>query len=494
MNDIRVRFCPSPTGNPHVGMIRTALFNWAFARHVGGTFVFRIEDTDAARDSQDSYEALVESMRWLGLDWDEGPEVGGDYGPYRQSERMDIYADVVNRLIESGFAYRCYCSAGELEAKREIAAAQKRTPGYDGTCRELSREQVEIFVAEGRQPVVRYRMPGTDFTWNDLVRGELTFQAEHVPDFVLVRANGDPLYTLVNPVDDALMGITHVLRGEDLLSSTPRQLALFEGLKALGVAEETPAYGHLPYVMGEGNKKLSKRDPESSLAMYREKGYLPEALLNYLALLGWSMGNDVEFFSPEELTQAFTVERVNPNPARFDLKKCTSINGDWIRHLEPTDLLERLVPFLESTGVSSMPIRSEERDRLVQVIPLIQERLDTLGSAPELIAFLFTTAAQIEIDPDLWTSESAQVLRMAGTILEKLPDWNADAIQGALRESLVEGLSLKPKLAFGPVRTAICGRKISPPLFESMEILGKAESLRRIENATAQAVGGPLSQ
>jgi glutamyl-tRNA synthetase len=188
------------------------------------------------------------------------------------------------------------------------------------------------------------------------------------------------------------------------------------------------------------------------------------------------------------------VERVNPNPARFDLKKCTSINGDWIRHLEPTDLLERLVPFLESTGVSSMPIRSEERDRLVQVIPLIQERLDTLGAAPELIAFLFTTAAQIEIDPDLWTSESAQVLRMAGTILEKLPDWNADAIQGALRESLVEGLSLKPKLAFGPVRTAICGRKISPPLFESMEILGKAESLLRIENATAQAVGGPLSE
>jgi len=494
MNDIRVRFCPSPTGNPHVGMIRTALFNWAFARHVGGTFVFRIEDTDVARDSQDSYEALVESMRWLGLDWDEGPEVGGAHGPYRQSERMDIYADVVNRLIESGFAYRCYCSAAELDAKRETAAAQKRTPGYDGTCRELSAEQVEVFVAEGRQPVIRYRMPGTDFTWNDLVRGELTFQAEHVPDFVLVRANGDPLYTLVNPVDDAMMGITHVLRGEDLLSSTPRQLALFEGLKALGVAKETPAYGHLPYVMGEGNKKLSKRDPESSLAMYRAKGYLPEALLNYLALLGWSMGNDVEFFSPKELTQAFTVERVNPNPARFDLKKCTSINGDWIRHLEPTDLLERLIPFLESAGVSSMPIALEERDRLAQVIPLIQERLDTLGAAPELVAFLFKSAAQIDIDPDLWTSESAQVLRTAATILEKLPDWNADVIQGALRESLVEGLSLKPKLAFGPVRTAICGRKISPPLFESMEILGKTESLLRIENAEAQAVARPLSE
>ena len=494
MSDIRVRFCPSPTGNPHVGMIRTALFNWAFARHVGGTFVFRIEDTDVARDSEDSYEALVESLRWLGLDWDEGPEVGGEHGSYRQSERMGIYADVVRKLVESGFAYRCYCGAAQLEVKREIAAAQKRTPGYDGSCRELSPEQVKVFVAEGREPVIRYRMPMTDFTWDDLVRGELTFQAEHVPDFVLVRANGDPLYTLVNPVDDAMMRITHVLRGEDLLSSTPRQLALFEGLKAIGVAKETPAYGHLPYVMGEGNKKLSKRDPESSLALYRAKGYLPEALLNYLALLGWSMGNDVEFFSPKELTRAFTLERVNPNPARFDLKKCTSINGDWIRYLEPTDLLERLVPFVESAGVTSMPITLEERDRLTQVIPLIQERLDTLGAASELIAFLFIPAAQVHIDPDLWTTESVQVLQTVGDVLEQLEAWNADVIQDALRESLVVGLSLKPKRAFGPVRTAICGRKISPPLFESMEILGKAESLLRIENATTQAVARPSSE
>ena len=412
MNDIRVRFCPSPTGNPHVGMIRTALFNWAFARHVGGTFVFRIEDTDAARDSQDSYEALVESMRWLGLDWDEGPEVGGGHGPYRQSERMEIYADVVHRLIESGFAYRCYCSAGELDAKREIAAAQKRTPGYDGTCRELSREQVEIFVAEGRQPVVRYRMPGTDFTWNDLVRGELSFPSGARPRFCFGQGKWRSALHLGESgrrCDDANHTCAARRRPPFVDSAAA---GLIRGAQGILVSpKETPAYGHLPYVMGEGNKKLSKRDPESSLAMYRAKGYLPEALLNYLALLGWSMGNDLEFFSPEELTQAFTVERVNPNPARFDLKKCTSINGDWIRHLEPTDLLERLVPFLESAGVSSMPITSEERDRLVQVIPLIQERLDTLGAAPELIAFLFTTAAQIDIDPDLWTSESAQVLQ-----------------------------------------------------------------------------------
>jgi len=475
-------------------MIRTALFNWAFARHVGGTFVFRIEDTDAARDSQDSYLALLESMRWLGLDWDEGPEVGGSYGPYRQSERMGIYADVVEKLLVAGFAYRCYCSAAELELKRELAAAEKRTPGYDGSCRELSADQVAAFLSEGREPVIRYRMPGTDFTWNDLIRGEVTFQAEHVPDFVLVRANGDPLYTLVNPVDDAMMNITHVLRGEDLLSSTPRQLALFEGLISTGVAQFTPAYGHLPYVMGEGNKKLSKRDPESSLAMYRSKGYLPEALLNYLALLGWSMGNDVEFFSPKELTEAFTLERVNPNPARFDLKKCTSVNGDWIRHIPESDLCDRLVPFMESAGVTSAHITVEEKALLAQVVPLIQERLDTLDAAPALVEFLFIPAAQVNIDPVLWTSESAEVLTTAGRVLAEVVEWTAEGIQAALRESLIEGLGLKPKLAFGPVRTAICGRKISPPLFESMEILGKDESLLRVENGRVHALARPLSE
>ena len=291
-SDVRVRFCPSPTGNPHVGMARTALFNWAFARHHGGTFVFRIEDTDAERDSEDSYLMLLDSLRWLGLDWDEGPEVGGPYGPYRQSERMDIYADVARRLLESGHAYPCYCTAEELEAEREAARAAGRTQGYSGRCRHLTPEQRAAFEAEGRSAVTRFAMPDQEaFTWDDLVRGELSFAREHVPDYVIVRANGDPLYTLVNPVDDALMRITHVLRGEDLLSSTPRQLAMYAALADIGVGDgTTPRFGHLPYVMGEGNKKLSKRDPESALLMYREEGYLPEALLNYLALLGWSMG------------------------------------------------------------------------------------------------------------------------------------------------------------------------------------------------------------
>jgi glutamyl-tRNA synthetase len=268
MSDVRVRFCPSPTGNPHVGMVRTALFNWAFARHTGGTFVFRIEDTDSARDTEESYEALLEALRWLGLDWDEGPLVGGPYEPYRQSARMraGTYSDVATRLKAGGFAYDCYCSPEELEDRRERAKAERRAPGYDGHCRALTPEQLAAYIEEARDPVLRFRMPDHDSTWDDLVRGPITFAADQVPDFVMVRANGEPLYTLVNPVDDALMRITHVLRGEDLLSSTPRQLALYDALAAIGVSDgTTPRFGHLPYVMGEGNRKLSKRDPESSL-------------------------------------------------------------------------------------------------------------------------------------------------------------------------------------------------------------------------------------
>jgi glutamyl-tRNA synthetase len=486
-SDIRVRFCPSPTGNPHVGMIRTALFNWAFARHTGGTFVFRIEDTDSARDSQESYQALLDSMRWLGLTWDEGPEVGGPFGPYRQSERSDIYLDVVSKLAEADYVYPCFCTTEELEARRELAMQEKRAPGYDGQCRNLSMSERENFRSAGRESVIRFRMPGTDFTWNDLIRGEVTFRAEHVPDFVVVRANGDPLYTLVNPVDDALMRITHVLRGEDLLSSTPRQLALFDALKQIGIAEYTPQYGHLPYVMGEGNKKLSKRDPESSLGMYREKGYLPEALLNYLALLGWSMGNDVEFFSPTQMAEAFTLERVNPNPARFDLKKCTAINGDWIRFISPSTLAELLVPFLSQAGLISQEPTVQQSAILTQAAPLIQERLDTLSSAPGLLAFLFVDP--ISIDPSLWTAEAPLVLARSIEVLELIDQWNTDSIHEALRESLVDQMGIKPKLAFGPVRTAITGQKISPPLFESMEILGKQTCLERLRRSVESLQG-----
>ena len=481
-----MRFCPSPTGNPHVGMVRTALFNWAFARHHGGTFVFRVEDTDAARDSEESYLALLDSLRWLGLDWDEGPEVGGPYGPYRQSERLDIYADVVRRLVEGGFAYPCYCTPEELEERRELARKEGRTPGYDGHCRDLTADQRAALAAEGREAAIRLRMPDQDWTWDDLVRGEVTFGREHVPDYVIVRANGDPLYTLVNPVDDALMRITHVLRGEDLLSSTPRQIAMYQALAAIGVGDgATPRFGHLPYVMGEGNKKLSKRDPESALLMYREEGYLPEALLNYLALLGWSIGEDREFFSLPEMAEAFDISRVSPNPARFDLKKCTAINGDWIRALPAEEMAQRIVPFLQRAGLIEEPIASEEWAVLMDAVPLVQERMETLGQAVGMLGFLFVDEAAFSIDPDQDVSDeqSQQVIGAALAALTALEAWNAEALEAALRGALIDDLGLKPKVAFGAVRIAVTGRRVSPPLFESLEILGRERSLRRLTAA-----------
>ena len=471
-------------------MVRTALFNWAFARHTGGTFIFRIEDTDSARDSEESYNDLLDSLRWLGLDWDEGPEVGGPHGPYRQSQRMEIYADVAAKLLEAGHAYKCFCSPEELEERREQARAAGKTPGYDGLCRTLTDEQIAHYENEGRAAVVRFRMPDTDYTWQDLVRGEVTFANEHVPDYVIVRATGEPLYTLVNPVDDVLMEVTHVLRGEDLLSSTPRQLALYDALRELGIAKgERPQYGHLPYVMGEGNKKLSKRDPESRLLMYREEGYLPEGLINYLALLGWSFGEDREFFSKEEMAQVFDISRVNANPARFDLKKCTAINGEWIRALETDDLTDRLIPYLIADGVFTDHPTQDQVLTLRKAVPLVQERMETLRQGVGMLGFLFydqpgSPAFEVDaLEAEKVLTEDAQPVLSAGlAALTQLEEWTTDTIEVALREALIERLGLKPKLAFGPIRVATTGRRVSPPLFESLEILGLERSLQRLRS------------
>lgn len=484
MAEVRVRFCPSPTGNPHVGMLRTALFNWAYARHTGGTFVFRIEDTDSARDSEESYQMLLDALRWLGLDWDEGPEVGGPYGPYRQSQRMDIYADIAAQLLAAGWAYESFSTPEEIEQRRR-AAGQDPKLGYDNADRELSDDDRARLRAEGRAPVLRLKMPYQSWEWDDLVRGPLSFAPEHVPDYVIMRANGEPLYTLVNPVDDALMRITHVLRGEDLLSSTPRQLAMYAALADIGVTNGgTPYFGHLPYVMGEGNRKLSKRDPESSLLMYQEQGYLPEGLLNYLALLGWSMGDDVEFFSKAQMAAAFDLGRVNPSPARFDLKKCTALNGDWIRALPQSELAVRILPYLQRAGVLPSEPSPEHVAVLAAAVPLVQERMETLGQAAGMLGFLLVSDADFVVeDADQLTGEEAQeTLSAAAAALEGIDEagWDAATIEVALREALVEGLGRKPKAAFGPVRVAVTGRRVSPPLFESMELLGRARSMRRI--------------
>ncbi|WP_238152897.1 glutamate--tRNA ligase [Kribbella speibonae] len=486
-HEVRVRFPPSPTGLLTVGNIRSALFNWAFARHFGGKLVLRIEDTDTARNTAEGYRYTYDALRWLGLTWDEGPEAGGDFGPYLQSERMDLYADVVAKLMAAGRAYHCYCSQEELDQRREAARTAGQHSGYDGHCRNLTPERVQAYVDEGRRPVVRLRMPDHPIVFDDLVRGEITFLPENLGDYVLVRANGYPLYPLVNPVDDALMEITHVLRGEDLLPSTPRQIALYEALADIGVGSgRTPRFGHLPFVMGEGNKRLSKRDKGSGLTEYVDRGFLPEGLLNYLALLGWSIAEDRDVFTMAEMVEAFDIRKVNSNAARFDPKKCEAINAAHMRLLPQDEFAQRMIPFLTAAGVLAEPPSAEDLAVLRAAVPLVQERMDTLSESEEMLGFLFVSEDRFTVDPDaaakVLTGDATAVLDAAAKALADV-EWTTEAIEAALRASLIDGLGLKPKNAFGPVRVAISGRRISPPLFESLELLGREKSLHRLDRA-----------
>jgi len=477
---VRVRFCPSPTGTPHVGLVRTALFNWAYARHTGGTFVFRIEDTDAARDSEESYAAILDALRWLGLDWDEGPEVGGPHEPYRQSQRGDLYRDVVARLVESGDAYPAYSTPEEVEA-RHLAAGRNPKMGYDNYDRDLTEAQRSDYLAAGRQPVLRLRMPDDDISWGDLVRGETTFAAGTVPDFALTRASGEPLYTLVNPVDDALMKITHVLRGEDLMPSTPRQIALHRALIRIGVGEFIPEYAHLPTVLGEGTKKLSKRDPQSNLFLHRDRGFLPEGLLNYLALLGWGIADDHDIFSLEEMVGAFDVVDVNSNPARFDQKKADAINAEHIRRLEAGEFARRLGAYFAEHGHDT----GLDESGFATAAELVQTRIVVLSDAWDLLKFFDEDS--YAIDPAAAAKElgadAAGVLDSACAALDGVTPWTAAGIEEALKAALIDGLGLKPRKAFGPIRVAVTGSTVSPPLYESLELLGRERSLGRLRAA-----------
>ncbi len=482
---VRVRFAPSPSGDLHVGNIRTALYDWAYARHTGGTFVFRIEDTDRSRVTDEYIAAAVDSLRWLGLDWDEGPDVGGPHGPYLQSQRMVIYREWTQRFLEHGDAYLCYCTPEELEDRREEQRSQGLPPGYDGHCRSLRDEQVTAYERDGRKPAVRFRMPPGATTFHDLIRGDVTFEHENVPDFVIVRADGYPLYTLAVAVDDVLMRITDVLRGDDLLSSTPRQIAVY---RAMGVPDDQmPRFGHLPFVMGADNTKLSKRHGEVSIAWYRQNGFLPEAICNYLALLGWSPGDDREFFSLREMVEYFDVARVNANPARFDIKKLEAINGDWIRALDADDFAARILPFLQEAGLVSREPSGEERDLVRAAAPLIQERMVHLTEALPMLGFLLVDEDHFTVDDEAaarsLTDDSRPVLEAAVSSLDELPGWHAADIEHALRAAIVERLGIKPKHAFGPVRVAVTGRRVSPPLFESMELLGRDRCLARLRRA-----------
>jgi glutamyl-tRNA synthetase len=464
-----------------VGNIRTALFDWAYARHTGGKLIFRIEDTDRERVTDEYIQRAIETLQWLGLTWDEGPEVGGPYGPYLQSQRLDIYNEWAQKFLKNGDAYNCYCSTEELEARREKQRELNQAPGYDGKCRSLTADEISRYESEGRKPVIRMRMPDGETRFTDLIRGEVTFDHKFVPDFVLMRADGSPLYTLAVAVDDVLMKVTHVLRGEDLLSSTPRQIRVYQ---AMGVAEvDFPFFAHLPFVMGQDNAKLSKRNGEVSIAWYREQGFLPEAICNYLALLGWSPGDDRENISMQELVQLFTVERVNSSPARFDMKKLEAINGDKIRALAIDDFLARALPFLLKDGV----IQGTDSEIAVvkSALPIIQERIARMNEVTAMLKFLFVERVEFDAESAAKIGEepSQHVIKKALEVLSPLSVWKHELIEAELRKALLDEMGLKPRVAFGPVRIAVTGSHISPPLFESMELLGKDRSIARLSGA-----------
>lgn len=472
MTEVRCRFAPAPSGAIHVGNARTALYSWLTARHHGGAFVLRVEDTDASRVSEEAFHLVMESLRWLGIEWDEGPDVGGPHAPYRQSERMDIYREHAGRLIEDGRAYRCYCTPEELEQRRQEALARGEPPGYDGRCRSRTREEIAAFEAEGRPSALRFWMPEREFVVEDLLKGEVRFAAGSLRDFVLMRSDGTPTYLLAAGTDDMLMGMTHIIRGEDLLASTPRQVALME---ALG-ATTFPAYAHHPMIVGPDRQPLSKRHGSTSVEAFRERGFLPEALVNYLALLGWSWGEQ-DFFTTDELVERFDISRVSRNPAMFDTQKLEWMNNHYIQGLEDDELAARCLHFLTTAGLSPEPVLVR------RAMPLVRERMKTLTDSVELLRFLFT-------DDVVPNEKAAQVLAKApdgylgsaATALEAVEPWSAGPIGAALDE-LAAGAGLNRTKGWQPVRAAVTGSNVSPPLPESLELLGRERTLARLRGA-----------
>lgn len=472
MSAVRCRFAPAPSGSIHVGNARTAIFSWLWARRNGGTFVLRVEDTDASRVTEEAFQGVLADLRWLGLDWDEGPEAGGPHGPYRQSERLEIYAQKAAGLIATGHAYRCYCTPEELEARNEAAKAAGQAPGYDGRCRALTADERAASGAENRTSVIRFHMPEREWVMQDLVKGEVRWPAGQLKDFVLVRSDGSPVFLLAVAVDDMLMGITHVVRGDDLLTAAPRNIAVIEALG--GTA---PTYAHVPQVLGPDRKPLSKRHGSTSVEAFREQGYLPEALINYLALLGWSADAETTFFSREDLIQKFDLSRVSSHPAAFDTDKLSFMNNHYIQQLDSDDLAARCVHFLTASGLSVDPVL------LAGAMPMVRERMKTLTEAPELLRFLFTD----DIVPN---EKAAGLIAKApegylGRVAEALvgvDPWSAEVIQSAL-DSLAETEGLNRTKAFQPVRAAVTGSNVSPPLPESLELLGKERTLARLRPA-----------
>lgn len=488
---VRLRVAPSPTGDPHVGTAYVSLFDLAFVRQRGGQFVLRIEDTDQSRYVADSEQQIFDTLRWLGLDWDEGPDKGGPFAPYRQSERLDTYQPYVQQLLDAGHAYYCWCSTERLNLMRQRQQKLRQPTGYDRLCLGKTREERAQLPGFSETPVVRMRIPDDDAdiptTFVDLIRGEIS--APKPDDQVILKADGFPTYHLAVVVDDHEMGITHVVRGEEWISSTPKHILLYQWLGL-----NMPHFAHMPLLRNENKSKISKRkNPAARLTWFREEGYLPEALINFLALLGYPPiinedGTEREILDFTEFSERFSWDKVSPVGPIFDLKKLNWLNGHYIRSLSTDELARRIIEFQIRAGA----LPSDPSDQQVAVItaatPLVAERISLLKETIDMMSFLLTADADITIDEDAATrlpERTPEILAAAIPVLRELPTWDHDAIHTALREHLVTGLELKAKVAFGPVRTAISGKRISPPLFESMEILGRDSSIARLKKLHA---------
>ena len=474
---VRVRIAPSPTGELHVGNARAGLFNWLYARHTGGVFIVRVDDTDRERSTEEFERENLEALRWLGLDWDEGVGVGGTHGTYRQSDRLGRYQEAAVDLLTDGAAYLCFCTPEELAARRKEAEKAGRPPGYDGRCRTIPRSEAVARQEGGEPAAVRLAIPRPGQTrFEDMIRGEVTFDHDAIDDYVLLRSDGTPTYHLASTTDDVDYEISHVARGEDLLSSTPKHILL---TRALGATP--PTYAHMPLLFGPDGSKLAKRHGVTSVSAYRQAGYLPEAVFNYLSLLGWSLDSERELFTATEAVAAFDLTDVSRNPAVFDAEKLAWMNGVYIRELEESEFVERARPFVEA----ALDFGDAEWRRFAGLATEIQERVETLADVPAMAAFL--TERELVYDESSWSKvmtkpDAETALKSASERLRAVDSWQAESIESALR-SMLEDLELSARKGLQPVRVATTGSHVSPPLFESLEVLGQEESLVRIEAA-----------
>ncbi|MDP3711489.1 MAG: glutamate--tRNA ligase [Mycobacteriales bacterium] len=479
---VRVRVAPSPTGDPHVGTAYMSLFNLAFARQQGGQFLLRVEDTDRARFRADSEQQVYDTLSWLGLDWDEGPDRGGPVGPYRQSERLETYRPVVQQLLDAGHAYHCWCTPERLQQMREDQQARKVPTGYDRLCLGKSAEERAELGGASEVPVVRMLVPDdAPLAFTDLIRGEV--HAPRPDDQVLLKADGFPTYHLAVVVDDHLMGITHVVRGEEWISSTPKHVLLYRWL-----GWDEPAFAHMPLLRNTDKSKISKRkNPAARLTWFQEQGYLPEALLNFLGLLGYSLPSQEEVFSFAEMSASFDWARVNTVGPVFDLEKLSWLNGHYVRELSPAEFVRRTTPFLVAAGLVSEPVPADAAALMADLVPLVQTRVALLSELPALVRCFFVADDDFAVDPEAAAKslgpDAAPVLTSCADALEGLESWTTESVQAAMDAALIDGLGLKRGKAYGPVRVAVCGASIAPPLPESMALLGKQRVLRRLREA-----------